>query len=269
MKEVSETNLEQETPRFLEDAKQGLDSLKKARDTRLRQETPRFFEGAKQGLGVLGPAIVELDRHLARKFNFFQSIDFFQSIPLKREDRMSNVFAYLLDPDETHGQRDLFLGKFLEEVNVDWLSGSSWSLASIGREVPTTRIENWNRRIDIEIAFQTDDGQAAIAIENKPWADDQPRQLNDYAKHLGKQYKYFRLIYLTPNGGEPSEYSINREKREELENAGKLANASIRNWASDTGWLKRAEGEVKAERVRWFVSDFRKALIESLPALEE
>ena len=71
---------------------------------------------------------------------------------------MSYVFAYLLNPDETHGQRDLFLGKFLEDVNVDWLSGSSWSLASIGREVSTTQIENWNRRIDIEIAFQIDDG---------------------------------------------------------------------------------------------------------------
>ena len=37
----------------------------------------------------------------------------------------------------------------------------------------------------------------------------------------------------------------------------------------DNGWLKRAEDEVKAERVRWFVSDFRKALIESLPVPEE
>ena len=34
-------------------------------------------------------------------------------------------------------------------------------------------------------------------------------------------------------------------------------------------WLNRAENEVKAERVRWFLSDFRKALIESLPAQEE
>ena len=32
--------------------------------------------------------------------------------------------------------------------------------------------------------------------------------------------------------------------------------------------MKRAEGEVKAERVRWFLPDFRKALIESLPEPE-
>ena len=35
---------------------------------------------------------------------------------------------------------------------------------------------------------------------------------------------------------------------------------------SPAGWLKRAEDEVKAERVRWFVSDFRKAL-EVVPKL--
>ena len=222
----------------------------------------RFFEGVKQGLGVLRPAIVELDRHLARQFDFFRFINL-------NENQMSDVFAYLLNPNETHGQRELFLGKFLEDATVDWLSGSRWSLTSIGREVPTTRIENWNRRIDIELVFQSDNGQEALAIENKPWAGDQHLQLSDYAHHLELMYEgRFILIYLTPKGEDPSEYSITREEREQLENEGKLANASIRKWAGDNGWLKRAEDEIKAERVRWFVSDFRKALIENLPAEE-
>ena len=223
-------------------------------DMNLEQEIQRFFEGAKQGLDVLRPAVVELDRHLARKFDFFRFINL-------DENRMSDVFAYFFDPDETHGQRDLFLRKFLEDMNVDWLSGSSWSLPSIGREVPTTG----NRRIDIEIAFQLDDGPAAIAIENKPWAKDQHLQLSDYAQHLKSMYKErFKLIYLTPDGKKPSEASITSEERKEL--AEKFAKASIQKWAN--GWLKRAEDEVKAERVRWFVSDFRKAL-KNLPAQEE
>ena len=232
-------------------------------DTNLKQETRRFFEGAKQGLAIWQQATAILDLHLARRFTFFHFIDL-------DENRMSDVFAYLLNPDETHGQGELFLREFLSDVPLEWLSESGWSRVSIGREVITSRIENWNRRIDIEIAFQIADSWVAIAIENKPWAGDQDQQLSDYARHLESMYGgRFKLIYLTPNGETPSEYSIKREKREELENAGKLANASIRNWASDTGWLKRAEGEVKAERVRWFVYDFCKALIESLPALEE
>ena len=230
-------------------------------DTNLKQETRRFFEGANQGLAIWRQATANLDLHLARRFTFFHFINL-------DENRMSDVFAYLLNPDENHGQGDLFLREFLSDVPLEWLPESDWSRVRIGREVITSRIENWNRRIDIEIAFRIADSWAAIAVENKPWAEDQDQQLSDYARHLESMYDgHFKLIYLTPNGEDPPEYSIKREKREKLGN--KLANASIRKWASDNGWLKRAESEVKAERVRWFVSDFRKALIESLPAQEE
>ena len=226
----------------------------------IAREISRFFEGVRDRLEILTQYRVEVEAHLARRFSFFHFIDF-------DENRMSDVFAYLLDPDGTHGQGDLFLGEFLKDVHVEWLPESGWSRIRVGREVPTPRIEDWKRRIDIEIAFRIDDDWVAIAIENKPWADDQHLQLSAYACHLESMYEgRFRLIYLTPQGENPSEYSITRERREELTAEGKLANASIRDWASANGWLKRAENEVKAERVRWFISDFRKALIESLPA---
>ncbi len=230
--------------------------------TNLKQETHDFFKGAKQGLAIWRQATAILDLHLARRFNFFHSIKF-------NENRMSDVFVYLLNPEGAHGQGELFLREFLSDVSMERLPESGWSHVRIDREETTTQI-NRSRRIDIEIAFRIDDDWIAIAVENKPWAGDQDQQLSDYARHLESMYKgRFKLIYLTPNGETPSEYSIKREKREELENAGKLVNASIRKWANDNGWLKRAESEVKAERVRWFVSDFRKALIESLPAQEE
>ena len=227
----------------------------------IARDISRFFEGVRDRLEILAQYRVEVEAHLARRFSFFHFIDF-------DENRMSDVFAYLLDPDETHGQGDLFLGEFLKDVHVEWLSENGWSHIRVGREVSTPRIEDWKRRIDIEIAFRIDDDWVAIAIENKPWADDQHLQLSAYARHLESMYEgRFKLIYLTPKGEDPSECSITREEREQLENEGKFAKASIQKWAD--GWLKRAEDEVKAERVRWFVSDFRKALIESLPAQKE
>lgn len=227
-------------------------------DTSFDQKTRTFFEGAKQGLDVLRPAIVESDRHLAEKFHFFHFINL-------DENRMSDILAYLLNPDETHGQGELFLREFLSDVPVEWLPENGWNRICVGREEPTTQIENWKRSIDIEIAFHIKDGWAAIAIENKPWAEDLNQQISDYARHLEKMYeRCFRLIYLTPDGKKPSATSIDPKERKELEDAGKLDYASIWRWASDNGWLKRAEDKVKAERVRWFVSDFRKALIESL-----
>ncbi|MDE2734527.1 MAG: PD-(D/E)XK nuclease family protein [Gemmatimonadota bacterium] len=251
-----------EIPQFFEGARDCLGSLAQDRAEMFAKEVPRFFEGVRGRLEILTQYRVEVEAHLARRFSFFHFIDF-------DENRISDVFAYLLDPNETHGQGSLFLGEFLKDVHVKWLPEGSWSRIRVGREVPTTRIENW-RRIDIEIAFHIDDGWVAIAIENKPWdnSTDEPRQLSDYAGHLESMYEgHFKLIYLTPDGKkEPSEASITPEERKELEEKDKFAKASIQEWTD--GWLKRAEDEVKAERVRWFVSDFRKALIESLPAEE-
>ena len=270
MKVVSDMDLGQEAPRFFKGAKQGLDVLAQSQIKHLEQEAPRFFKGAKQGLNVIGEIeahLAEIKGHLASEFNVFHSIKF-------NENRISDVFAYLLDPDKTHGQRELFLREFLSDVPVNWLPDSGWSCVRVRREALTRQIENNMRSIDIEIAFRIDDRWSAIAIENKPWkkSTDQPRQLNDYAQHLGKQYKHFQLIYLTPNKEKPLEDSITCKEREKLEEEGKLGYASIWDWVSDNGWLKRAEDKVKAERVRWFVSDFRKALrkvlIESLPAEE-
>ena len=231
-------------------------------DPNLKQEIRRFFEGANQGLDILRPVVVELDRHLAKRFNFFHSIKF-------DENPISDVFAYLLNPDETHGQGDLFLREFLADVkdlsdtNIDWWPISSWSYVYVAREMKTTRIEK-ECKIDIVIAF--DRGGAAVAIENKSrGAQDLPQQLCNYARHLESIYeKHFKLIYLTSDGKkDPSEVSITPEKRKDLEEEGQFVKASIQKWAD--GWLKRAEDEVKAERVRWFVSDFRRAL-KSLPA---
>ena len=273
MKVVSDMNLEKEVPRFFKGAKQGLDVLAQSRIEYLEKEVPRFFKGAKQGLDVIGEIeahLAEIEVHLASGFNVFDSIKFNKNL---NENLMSNVLAHLLKPDGTHGQGELFLREFLSDVPVNWLSDNDWTRVRVCREVQTRQIENDKKGIDIEIAFRINDRWSAIAIENKPWkkSTDRDQQLNDYAEHLESMYKgRFKLIYLTPDGKkDPWEASITPEKRKELEEKGKFAKASIQKWASADGWLKRAEDEVKAERVRWFVSDFRKALIESLPALEE
>ena len=109
--------------------------------------------------------------------------------------------------------------------------------------------------MDIEIVFRFGGARAAIAIENKPWSKDENHQLRDYGRHLESKYDgRFNLVYLTPDGRTPAPNSIERKKRDELEKKGQFGCASIGKWASD-GWLKRSEDKVKAERVRWFVSD--------------
>ena len=242
-------------------------------DTTFEQDLQRFFKDARQGMDVWRRAALILDRYPDRKFNIFHSIFPKEK---KKENRISDVFAYLLDPSETHGQGELFLRRFLVDVRTmpneggDWLPSSVCSCVRVRREVETSRIKHWERKIDIVITF--DDDRAAIAIENKPWmgSTDEAGQLSDYAKHLKRMYEgRFKLIYLTPKRRDPSPNSISCKERKGLVDKGKFANASIQDWVSDNGWLKRAEDEVQAERVRWFVSDFRKALKDSLPEPEE
>lgn len=95
----------EEIPRFLEGVSDCLENLaqdRQDRAKRLAEDMRRFLEGVRGRLEVLTPYRVEVEAHLARRFSFFHFIDLY-------ENRMSDVFAYLLDPNETHGQGELFL----------------------------------------------------------------------------------------------------------------------------------------------------------------
>lgn len=75
---------------------------------------------------------------------------------------------------------------------------------------------NEGRRIDILIVFDTFE----IIIENKINAGDQENQLEDYYNdrfNLNNGKKDIFIIYLTKNAYKPSEYSIDKGKRAELE----------------------------------------------------
>ena len=143
---VGGTNFDHEISRFFEDAKRGMEGYAGSRLTKLKQETPRFFEGARQGLQVLRSVVIEFDCHLASRFNFFHSIALFKSI--KAEERISYVFAFLLDPDGPHGQQDLFLTAFLDHLRENEKTqsaikrilpdGSTWAHVKVSWEACTT-----------------------------------------------------------------------------------------------------------------------------------
>ena len=70
------------------------------------------------------------------------------------------------------------------------------------------------RRIDILIVFD----KFEIIIENKINASDQENQLLDYYIDRNNKEKDIFLVYLTKSGYEASEYSIEKEIKEELKN---------------------------------------------------
>ena len=168
----------------------------------------------------------ELDRHLARRFNVFRYL---------RDDELglSRIIADLLDPTGEHGQGTTFLEAMMELLGVVPEGGDS---VRSGLEVPggRNRATTWKgyfgrlrsttsdkirvvrerwipgpRYIDVTVDIPTDDGPFCLAFENKPRADDQPRQCSDYLKFLDGEYGgRFLLAYLPPRYRMPDESSL-------------------------------------------------------------
>ena len=120
----------------------------------------------------------------------------------------SRMIAELLNPKGTHGKGDLFLNRFMSlydfEFSFDIESVSVVTEFDIG---PISKNHTSGGRIDI---FITDVNNHALIIENKIYATDQKKQLFRYANYAkSKKYDY-RIVYLTLDCHEPTEFSTGK-----------------------------------------------------------
>ncbi|PCI23213.1 MAG: hypothetical protein COB67_12975 [SAR324 cluster bacterium] len=184
------------------------------------------------------------DREIASNFNCFNFIQ-------PNELKLSSIIADLLNPDGTHGQKDLFLRLFFDLLPE--------SVAEICRQIPAC---NW--QVDIE--FSTHKGRRidlliqangpskfVIAIENKPWAIEQENQLKDYAEFIDKLCKDRNiLIYLAGRDEEPK--SLDEHLRNALKEQGRFELLNFNPHLIN--WLQACRQQCQADKVRWFLKDF-------------
>ncbi|WP_339848330.1 PD-(D/E)XK nuclease family protein [uncultured Dokdonia sp.] len=188
--------------------------------------------------------ILEIGSEFREVYNERYALDFdpFQLFKID-ENRLSKLFAFLLDPKETHGQKAYFLKTLLKTIPLNYPEETG-AFEYIELEETT----DTNRRLDIVISFKN----IVVGIENKIWASDQPNQLSDYHKSLqtrGKKKSI--LIYLSPYGKEPSETSISKLEAKQLQDAGQLMYWS---YTSDImPFLKSSLGFVEPEILRNFI----------------
>ena len=168
------------------------------------------------------------------QFNIFDSINL-----LNHENYNSNLFANFLDIKFKHngneiGFAKLFLKYLTEEFGWEFdLENIKIEDIKIKRELLTEE----RKRIDIFIGYKE---KFAVIIENKIWADDGYKQLENYYNYVKSQkYDKIYMIYLTPYEREPSENSLNKElyKKEGSELYGKFKNIKheeIGNWIKDS-----------------------------------
>ncbi len=151
----------------------------------------------------------ELDRHLAHRFNVFD----YMGEDRPSEVLLSRIIGDLLNPAARHGQGTSLLGILLEELFAE--SGTPKPRPDFSKpvRVQLERVIPERRRIDITVDVKTGAGPWCLAIENKPFADDQRHQVRDYLKYLKGEYEErFLLIYLSPRGEGPTAHSLPKKE---------------------------------------------------------
>ena len=225
----------------------------------------RFFAELSPRLETASALERGLDRHLARRFNV---LDYLRSDELG----LSKIIADLLDPGATHGQGWLFLGTFLKELQRSTEIPSFRELLSLDEGEATVIVETERgtsdgRRIDVSVEIRNRSGVYCLAFENKPYAEDQERQVADYLAFLNREYEdRFLLIYLSPAGEPPSDASVSGQDL--LDRWGRQFailsyHQSDNEWEDGlfripeplTEWLAACRRNCDVDRLRWFLRD--------------
>ena len=152
------------------------------------------------------------------------------------ETGISDILAFLLNPEETHGQRDLFLNSFFKAI------GRSDFLAYDKVEVVCEKmLQDSMRRHDIWLSGSLKGKRKwVVSIENKlRGAGDQNEQIADYWQDLQcyASAENCHIVYLPVWGDNPSQESVSEEEWQNLLNnrqASVLSAGQIIEWLADT-----------------------------------
>lgn len=171
----------------------------------------------------------------------------------KDEMALSRYFAFLLDPGAAHGQSRLFLDGFIKLINKN--SGKNKANISFGQDVRvfTEVLTDTGRRIDVLLTGKS----GLIALENKPWAADQERQLVDYGEWLLKKKQPWSLIYLSNTPPTPKALPVTAapDIRDHI---------VVISFFNIVEWLSSTVPYIKANNVKFFVESLIEFIRESV-----
>ena len=219
------------------------------------QQYQRFVDELAPRLETARALERQLDAQLARRFNVFDY--------LRRDELgLSRIVADLLNPEGKHGQGASFLQLLLDGCDMKTASPEARAV-----EVEVEKAIKDNRRLDICVRI----GGFCLAIENKPYAGDQPNQIRDYLEWLrAKPFEKYALIYLSPSGEPPSPESV---KQADLEALGDAAQFQIMSYHGTEGgewndgfdryrcpyalaaWFADCRKNCRADRLWWFLRE--------------
>ncbi|WP_262967076.1 PDDEXK-like family protein [Methylobacter psychrophilus] len=142
---------------------------------------------------------------------YSQEFDLFKVMGVRSKELVhSNILASLLNKNDPHGLKDAFINAFLNSLLdlkiPDHYLHQEILVAALGSK---SRISRELESIDLVVEFPA--VRLVIAIENKIWAREQPRQIERYQDTLLTRYPGYQhgLVFLTPSGREPETINPN------------------------------------------------------------
>jgi hypothetical protein len=144
--------------------------------------------------------LFQMVRQINDKFKDRETFNAFKTIGFINQERMhSNFIAEMLNPRGKHGMHNKFLELFLKQVPI---KNECFDTANAAVVVEQRADSRW---MDI---FISNGKKEIIVIENKIYAGDQNRQLEDYYNFCRKKNNQVEMIYLTPVGKKPTSKSV-------------------------------------------------------------
>lgn len=154
-----------------------------------------------EALVVDNPELEKLE-DLLDQFNIFEALN-----AVKVEVRHSDFLAFLLNPKQNHGLREIFATRLIQKAigvekrfdsPVTAIELDIWDL----QELDVRR--EWH---NIDILLIDDANRLAVIIENKIESEEHSHQLQRYYATVEQHYPGYRVVavYLTPDGEIPSD----------------------------------------------------------------
>ena len=202
-----------------------------------------FFAGLAPAMAVGREARIRLNQVAATGFSAFF---YFQK--KVDENLISDIFADLLSPHGSHGQGATFLWLFLKEIDR---GGKKDGIRTSGsyRSVESCSVYREYSGIDIVLKL----GNSWIGVENKPWAGEQPEQLQRYLEILQENDEGACVLYLSGDGEESETVPKDKLHHYSMIPYGYADNGR----PSVAHWLAECAARCEADRVRWFLKDMR------------
>ena len=214
--------------------------VQRADEAKHRASLRVFFAGLSPAIEVAVNAQKVLDRVAATRFSVFH---YFK----ENENLVSGIFADLLSPDGRHGQGVAFLRLFLDEIDRGGKASirkrrdyGSLEQCSVYTEYATSS----GRRIDILLELE----DKMIGIENKPWAYEQPNQLQDYLDFLQERDDQACVLYLSGSGAHST--TIENDDRYLT-----IPYGHRQSYPSVAHWIAECSRRCHADKVQWFLKD--------------